>query len=272
MNLLHIFAESSAIGDTALNLCRSYAAMTNLKYDKVVIHTSPYIMANGLKIQSNPIVHEIWKKTNFVQEIVMDVDNQNEKSFFYSEKYKKPILQPFEYREYNDVKEWVDLKEYKPYFEKKKTTVLFQPISLRNKPKKFLEDYIPVWDRCLKTLLDKNYEIVMVGGEDDPIELSFNKKFIPKITNKIGVWSILESIAFTIYEADIVLSCDSWAGLWGVAARKPSAIAWGYRMEQNIDFWVTDFLGNKDCYKYGWSSQKEYCDALLANYLNQIIT
>jgi hypothetical protein len=270
MDFLHIFAESSAIGDTALNLCRYHVAMINRGYEKIIIHTTPYIHANGLKITSNPIVYKIWEKTNFVQEVVMDVEHGDKESFIFSKKYNQPILHSFEYRDYNDIKQLVDLKEYTPEINIQKRTVLFQPVSLKTKPKEFLDEYIPVWDRCLKTLLDKEYEIIMVGAEDDPVELCFNKKFLSKINNKIGEWSILESLAFNIYKADIVVSCDSWAGLWGVAARKPTAIAWGHRMEQNIDFWATEFLGNKDCYKYGWSSQKEYCDALLASYLDKI--
>jgi hypothetical protein len=266
---LHIYAETGAIGDTALNLCRINVALSNSNCEKAVVHTSPILKANGLQIKTNPIVHEILKRTSFIREVVTDVDHNDRESFTKSKIYGVPIHQPFEFREKNNILDWVDLKEFIPEKSEVKTA-LFQPISLKTKPKKHLDDYIPVWDRCLKTLIKKGYRIVMVGAEDDPIDLCVNKKHMSHIVNQCGSWSMLESIAFTLYEADVVLSCDSWAGLWGAAARKPTAIAWGYRMENNIDYWVTNFLGNRDIYEYGWSSQKDYCDAHLAHYLSAL--
>lgn len=271
MNDLHIFCESGAFGDAALNLCRANIAMTNGNYDKTIIHTTKFLKtATGLEIPSNPDVCEIWKRTNFVKEIVFDMDYDDPSSFDVSKKYGKLIQSPMEFRDDNDIKQWVDLTEFTPDYKKETKTVLFQPISLKTKPKDHLDDYIPVWNRCLKTVIQKGYKIVMVGAADDPIDLCVNKEFLPYIDNMCGKWSILEAIAFTLYKADLIISCDSWAGIWGAAAKKPSAIAWGYRMENNIDFWVTGFLGNRDYYKFGWSSQKEYCDALLAAYLGGI--
>jgi hypothetical protein len=268
---LHIYAESGAIGDTALNLCRQHIALTAGNYEKAIIHTTPFLIAaNGVNIPSNPTVHEIWRRTNFIKEVITDVEHGKEETFRFSKKHNKIIEHPMISREYNDIREWVDLKDLCPDVKGEKIAA-FQPISLKMKPKDHLDDYIPVWDRCLRTLINKGYKIFMMGAEDDPIKLCVKDEFLPHIENRCGKWSILEAIAFTIYKANVVVSCDSWAGIWGAAARKKTAIAWGYRMEQNIDFWVTNFLGNNDCYKYGWSSQKEYCDALLADYLSKTI-
>lgn len=266
MSDLHIYAESGAIGDTVLNLCRQHIALTASDHEKVVIHTTPFFVANGIQIPSNPIVHEIWRRTTFIREVIMDVDYYKTETFKFSKKCNMPIEHSMLSREQNNVCDWVDLKDFIPNIVQNKIAI-FQPISLRMKPEAHLNDYIPVWDRCLKTLINKNYQIVMVGAEDDPIHLCVKDEYLPYIDNRCGKWSILEAIACTIYQADVIVSCDSWAGLWGAAARKKTAIAWGYRMENDIDFWVTSFLGNRDCYKYGWSSQKEYCDALLAAYL-----
>lgn len=272
MTDMHIFAESGAIGDTALNLCREHIALSNSSHEKVIIHTTPYLKANELCIPTNPIVHEIWKRTNFIKEVVMDVKHDDEQSFKISKKYGVPIEHPMLFRNFHDIRKWVDLSKFIPEDISKEKVALFQPISLKMKPKEHLNDYIPVWTRCLRTLINNGYRIVLVGAADDPIDLCVDKEFMPYIDNKCGKWTILQAIAFTLYRADVVVSCDSWAGLWGIAARKPTVIAWGYRMENNIDFWVTGFLGNQDCYKFGWSSQKEYCDALLAAYLGSICT
>lgn len=268
MSSLHIFCETGAFGDTALNLCRSNIAMSYLGHDDVIVHTSnTFKFSNGREIPSNPDVLEIYKRTNFVKEVVADIDYSDRSSLEFSKKYNTPILQPMMFRDCHDIRNWIDLTEFTPKDIEGEKLALFQPISLKMKPKEHIDDYIPVWSRCIKTLLKKNYKIIMVGANDDPVDLCVPKDLICEIDNKIGKWTILEAIAFTLYKADVIVSCDSWAALWGAAARKKTAIAWGYRMENNIDFWVTGFLGNQDCYKYGWSSQKDYTDALLANYL-----
>lgn len=271
MSSLHIFCETGAFGDTALNLCRSHIAMEALGHDNVIVHTSPiFKFGNPMReIPMNENVIEIYKRTKFVKEVVTDVDYDDIQSLDFSKKYGVPIQQPMNQRDYNNIQEWVNFDDLTPEIEEGQKTVLFQPISLKMKPQNHLDAYIPVWKRCLRSLIDKNYKIYMVGGNDDPIDLCVPKEFLPHIENKIGEWNILQSIAFTVNKADLVLSCDSWAGLWGAGSRKKTAIAWGYRMENDIDFWVTGFLGNRDCYAYGWSSQKDYTDALLASYLSR---
>lgn len=256
MEYLHVYAETAAIGDTAFNLCRFNAAMHATNSYKVIVHTRKDFAANNRVLQSNPNVIEIYKKTNFIENVVFDEENYLGKEYFHC-------------LSHNNILNWIDLQEYIPE-KKSKKTILFQPISLKFKPKEHINDYIPVWKRCIDCLLRKNYEIIMVGGLDDPLDLCIESKHFNRINNKCGKWTILQSIAYLLYEADAVLSCDSWAGIWGIAARKPTAISWGYRMENNIDWWATNFLGNRDVYKYGWSSQKDYCDALLADFLSKL--
>lgn len=269
----HIYFETGAIGDTALNLCRANIAMSKRSLSSCIVHTSPIFQFGNPKITvpSNPDVIKILENTNFIKDVVFDIDYSDAVSFRFSQKYQCPIEQPNEFREYHDIKEWVDLKQFNPHFKTKSKVALFQPVSLKYKPQAYLDCYIPVWRRCVETLLKKKYHIIMVGSTEDPIDACVPNALLNHIDSKIGIWEPLQSLAFLLYQADIVLSCDSWAGIWGAAARKPTAIAWGYRMEQNIDFWVTGFLGNRDCYEYAWASQKDYSDAYLANYLSKII-
>ena len=265
MSIFHIYCECGALGDTAFNLCRAHTAMCSGGYKSTIVHTAPYFFINNsTQIPIQKEVLEIWNNCNFVDKVEIDVNLLDQKSIYFSEKYNIKIEQPMLTRSYNNALEWVDLKKYLPKFPNFKKIAIFQPISLKYKPKSHLEDYIPTWNRCLSTLINHEYEIVMVGGKDDQIEKTFDQKLRSKIHNKIGKWSILEALSFLLYQADLVLSCDSWAAIWGIAARKKTFVSWGYRMEQNIDFWATDFLGNRDCYSYGWSSQKDYCDAFLA--------
>ena len=270
MSQLHIYFETGAIGDTGLNLCRANIAMQAMQLDSVIVHTSEIFKSHGRIKNSCKNVHKILESCNFIDKIEFDVDYNDNKSFYYSKKYECPITQPMIYREENQIKSWVDLQQYIPERKKTKTAIL-QPVSTEMKPQQFVDWYIPVWDRCVNLLHEKGYEIIMIGGENDPIEKTMQKSTINKTIDKIGKWSMLESLAFTIYEADIILACDSWTAIWGPAAKINTFTAWGYRMENNIDFWVTGFLGNQKYYQYGWSSQKEYCDAYLAGCISDFL-
>lgn len=271
MSIFHIYCECGAIGDTAFNICRAHIGMSASGYKSTIVHTSPIFFINN---KPNPIpikkeVLQIWDHCNFVDKVEIDIDLLDQKSIYFSEKYQAKIAQPMISREYNNILNWIDLKKHLPTFPKYEKIAVFQPISLKYKPTDHLDDYIPIWNRCLKTLLKNNYQIVMVGGEDDEIEKTFDKKILGDIHNKIGEWSLLQSLSFLLHQADVVISCDSWAAIWGIAARKRTFVSWGYRMEQNIDFWATEFIGNRDCYTFGWSSQKDYCDAFLANSISE---
>ena len=268
MSDLHIYFETGAIGDTGLNICRANIAMQALGHDAAIVHTSPIFKSHGKIKQSCPNVAEIIKSCNFIKSIEYDIDYDIRESFYFSKKYNCPIFQPMILRENNDMKSWVDLKKHIPLTEKTEKIAVLQPVSIDLKPQQFIDWYIPIWDRCINLLHEKGYSIYMVGGPNDPIERTMKKESIKKTINKIGSWSILEALAFTIYRADIVLACDSWSAIWGPAAKIPTFTAWGYRMENDIDFWVTGFLGNRNYYKYSWSSQKEYCDAYLAGCLS----
>jgi len=277
MSDLHIFCELGAIGDTAFNFCRAHAAMEVMGHEKAVVHSAKQFQfgKSKTKIPNNPDVIEIWNNCNFLKEIVYDIDYNDASSFDISKTYGCKIEQPMIFRENHNILNWIDLRKYLPEVPDDKPTVIFQPISLEKKihivAPEHLDSYIPVWKRCINLLLEKNYRIIMVGGKDDPIHLCVEKKQLPYLDNKIGKWTVLQALAFTLHKANLVLSCDSWVGIWGIAAQKKTAIAWGYRYENDIDYWVTNFLGNRNFYKNGWSSQKDDCDAILAAYLSNII-
>jgi hypothetical protein len=273
MSNLHIYFETGAVGDTCLNLCRAHAAMRHGGHDGVVVHTSPVFRFGNppRTIPSSPDVKEILRRTNFIRDVVYEIDYSDAESFRTSKKYGCPIKQPMVFPSENDVRLYADLRDLTPDYDPSAKVALLQPVSLRFKPQDRIDDYIPVWDRCIRALREKAYEIVLVGGPEDPIHLTMSPSSLRECSSKVGSWSMLQSVAFCIYRADIVVACDSWAAIWGPAAKVKTAIAWGYRMESDIDFWVTGFLGNRDFYKHGWSSQKDYCDADLATYISKTI-
>ena len=261
MKLLHMYADMIAIGDAAFSICRAYAAMQAGGYDKIVIHTQSAINIGGTLIPNSSASLELFRRTSFVAEVLEDADT------LYWSSGGVRLEHPLIYRPHNNIKDWINLDDLTPDVPASGRVAVFQPISLRMKPREHLNDYIPVWTKCLETLFAKNYHVVMVAAPDDPIDLCVDPRLMSSLDNRIGKWSILQSLAFTLNRADVILSCDSWAGVWGIASRKPTAIAWGYRMEHGLDGWVMDFLGNKDVFKHGWSSKKNECDAVLAEFL-----
>lgn len=276
MSTLHIFCETGAFGDTALNLCRCWGAMQACGHTETVVHTTPYFLYGSPPVATPllPEALEIFKRCHWVKEVVMDCDYQDRSSFAISKRYGCPIEQPLLYSGYHNVTDWLDLTDLVPEMDESRPLAVFQPISVSKKQNlvttEELNSYIPVWDRCLKALLDRGYRVVMVGAPDDPIDLCVKPELLEQLDNKIGKWSLLQALAFALYKAEVSLSCDSWLGVWTIAARKPTAICWGHRYENDIDAWVIKFLGNTDCYRSGWGSQKEWCDAVLAAYLNQV--
>jgi len=275
MSTLQMFAETGAIGDTAIALCRAFAAMVAMKHVDAVIHTAKtFKFGKDPEIREcpfNPNVITILENCSFVKEIVFDCDYKKPNSLQYSEKYNCKIEQPTYGCDFVDIRRFVSLYSFVPddYGLEGKIAV-FQPISLRSKPKKQIDSYIAIWNESIKALIDVGYKIVMIGGKDDPYQVTFNAKYEDYIINKCGKWTILQSLAYLLYRADIVLSCDSWAAWWGIASRLPTLVAWGHRMQNKTDLWLLDFLGNKDCYKYGWASNKENCDKFLAEYIGKM--
>lgn len=268
MSTFHTYCECGAIGDTAFNICRTLTAMEALGHKSAIIHTSPYLLIDQYdytqKIDISNEVLEIWNQCSFVSKVEIDVNLSDGKSIYFSDKYQAKIEQPMFTRPNNNILDWIDLKKYLPELNTNKKIAVFQPISLQNKPVRFHADYIQEWNRCLKNLIKNKYHIVMIGGIDDDFRLCFDANFLNEIDNKIGKWNILESLSFLIYRSEIVLSCDSWAAVWGVATRKKTFVSLGYKMEFGKDLWAYDFLGNKDCYELGWTSQGKFCDAFLA--------
>lgn len=266
-----MFMDINAIGDMALNLCRAFAGMVAGGHSDVVVHTSAKFQTNTFPLQEcacNPNALKILENCSFIREVCHECEPSKPETMVYSQKYKSKIEEPKFGCDFINIRKYLSLYNFVPDdHDIKGKVAIFQPISLRHKPAEKIKHYIPVWNKCLETLISQDYTIVMVGAKDDPYQITFDPKYEDHIFIKCGKWSLIESLAYLCYRSDLVVSCDSWAAMWGIASRLPTLAAWGYRMQNEIDLWVLDFLGNKDCYKYGWSSEKEKCDQYLAKYI-----
>ncbi len=271
MNALHVYFETGAVGDTAINLCRYNRAMLDGGYDWVVVHTSKFFRySDPDRIGwSSPVVREILKRATFIHEVVYDIDYTNPSTWTKSRKYGVPIQEPYAKSDHNDIKRLCDLTEFIPDHEPGPLRAIIHPVSLKYKPLTHLDDYVPTWDRCVGMLKEKGYDVVLVGSDEDPVHRTMRPETLDLCTNMIGKWTLLQSLAYAIYRCQWVVACDSWASIWGPAAKVQTVCAWGHRMEYGQDFFITDFMGNRDFYKHGWSSQKEYCDALLAAHIGE---
>lgn len=168
-------------------------------------------------------------------------------------------------------KDYIDLKDYIPINLIGKVAI-FQPISLSKKPEKYRELYVMHWDKSIEALLDNGYSIYMTGGGSDRNDLErtgcINKSRLKYINDFVDKWNILETLALIIHRADFVIGCDSWAGVFGVSCRVPTCQALGYRMENGIDTFLLDYLGNKDVYCMRYSSKAAQADADFAGWIN----
>ncbi len=220
---------------------------------------------------------------NLSIEIISRCNLINKVIIIESEKIHKKYLENYSYyfHEMPPI-EWIpNIIEGKKlfYFDKieinTNNNVIFQPISLDKKPKEHREKYIQTWNNSIELLLDNKYNIYMIGSETNYQEMLdssiIEQNLLKHIINKMGKWTVLEALSAMMYNADLVMSCDSWAGAFGILFRIPTCFSLGYRMENGIDTWLLDFLSNRDIYVQGWSSKKEETDILFSEWIEKIL-
>jgi hypothetical protein len=254
----------------------------------IVIHTWKDAWS-GRSSSWHPIDYNIlkfWASISFVKGIVFDMDQRNpiqtssENSLYhvhialsnlYDDKFSFNIKDSIDFSslprfESNGWKRNI-LKRNKIHKESK--IAVFQPVSFLHKEEDKIEsDYTNPWDECLRSLLDKGYEIIVIGSNKDNEDV---KKYYPNLLTKypmrnlMGRINMFESIDLVINHASFVLSCDSWSGWYGIASRKKTAVAASKII--GAEFGYVLGLGNKDIYELDYSHNKEKCDANLAEWI-----
>lgn len=270
---LHIWSPCCFWGDQMFNLMAS----RQLAPEKnIVIHTWKDAWSGRTSSWHNIDYNilKFWASISFVKGIVFDMDQRNPISLgSENSSYHVHIaLSNFYDDEFSfNIKNSIDFSNF-PRFESspyKNKIAAFQPISLLHKNKDSIEsDYISPWDKCIKFLLNKGYEIIAIGSDEDNEDI---KKYYPTlltdypIKNLIGKINMFESIDLVMNHASFVLSCDSWSGWYGIASGKKVAVAGTRIIESEITY--VHALGNKSAYKLEFAHDKEKCDANLAEWI-----
>lgn len=278
----HIWSPCRFWGDQIFNLM---AAKQLSEGKDVIIHTDK-IAWSGATMQWHNIDHNIlrlWSSISFVKGIVFDItqldpiQNGCEKSRFYVEQTlaKYWVLKP-DFR--HNIKENInfDLLERVNYFkdiDPLPKVAVFQPISILHKSKNdILSEYTSPWDKCISALLDLHYEIIVIGSEEDVKNVNeYYPELLTKypMVNLMGKINMFQAIDLVVNYSDFVLSCDSWAGWYGIASRKKTAVAAGKNFRNNEENTYVTALGNDDIYQLDYAFHKEKCDLNLAEWIHK---
>ena len=263
-DLPNFYIENGALGDQAFFLCHIYSLCNYFKVPSVDIFSERYFCyihpdEPPQYKKPNQAVLFLWTQCRRINSIRF-LWSQEPNFFQYCPKDRLST--------FHRISEWLDPLERITPLEGEKKCV-FQPVSIQMKSKKLLGEYLCPWNHCIDALLNNGYSIYMIGSKEDEQYLPdlIDKKYMPKINNLINKISLTDALEMVLYQADFVLSCDSWAGVWGIANRVPTACAWGPRMEAGQDDYVLDYLGNRDVYSFDWSSKKEVTDRALAKWI-----
>ena len=247
----------------------------------VIIHTAKDLFDTHHKryICSDKNILKFWSTIKFVKGIIFDVDQRTLPTDAYESNYNffsplnSPYDEDFKYNLSNQIDFSLFPKRFSGHIDENYKTAVFQPISLKNKPPELRNDFIATWDHSVSALIDKGYKILLIGSNDDLKVLDdiYANSYFPYLDNTInlmGCLDIFESIELVMEKADFVLSCCSWSGWYGIAARKKTAMTLGPLMEENKkDRCFVDLMKNKDVFYMDYSSKKEEADKNIAKWI-----
>jgi len=278
---LHIFSPTGMWGDQMLILFSAYYHMLNMGKEGVIIHTAKDLFDTHHEryICTDKNILKFWSTLKFVKGIIFDVDQRTLPTDAHESNYN--FFSPLDFPYDDDFKCNFSNEINFSFFPRRLTqdidqnckTAVFQPISLKNKPASLKNDFIATWDKSVSALLEKKYKIYVIGSSEDldsVHEIYGHKSFLylDNVINLIGCLDIFESIELVMEKADFVLSCCSWSGWYGIAARKKTAMMLGPLMEKNKrDSRFVDLMKNKDVFCMDYSSKKEEADKNIAKWI-----
>jgi len=259
--------------------------MLNMGKEGIVIHTSKDLYNTHHKNYTNTEkdILKFWSTIDFVKGIFFDVDQRTLQDDGINSDYEifPHLNYPYDDHYICNLSKHINFSFFPKRFTEKINSsdkiAVFQPISLKNKPKHLVADFVATWNKSVGELINKNYHIYLIGSSDDYFEAKkiYGDKFTeeivsPQITNLMGKLDMFEAIDLVMNKADFVLSCCSWAGWYGIASRKKTAMALGPLMEEGgIDKRHTDLIKNKDVFFVDYSSKKDKADNNIANWIQR---
>ena len=254
--------------------------MVNTGKEGIIIHTAKDLFDTHHKryVSTDKNILKFWSTFNFVKGIIFDVDQRTLPTDAQNSNYNLfphlnlPYDDNFQYDLSNEINFSLFPKRFTYDIDQKSKIAVFQPVSLKNKPVELKKDFIATWDKSVSSLLEKKYKIYAVGSSEDldlVHEIYGHKSFLylDNVINLMGCLDIFESIELVMKKADFVLSCDSWAGWYGIASRKKTAYAAGPLIENGTDSHYLNCIKNKDVFFMDYSSKKEETDKNMAKWI-----
>ena len=289
---MHIFTPSGWWGDQILNFFAINYCLDKYNYSEVIIHTSKDVLNphHDLFYPANGDIFKFWSTFKFVKGILFDMSQRTMYEDAAKSQYQWfPFLNETIPPSYvYDLSESIDFSLFPPSdfyrkweFSKKDKIAVFQPISLKNKPKDSHEQFICAWGPSVKTLISKGYTIYIIGGDGDQKLLEkWHSKFLQDpifkeaekrgvIKNFIGKLTMFEAIYLVMNHASFILSCCSWAAWYGIAARVKTAFCAGPAVEAGLDDKYINLITNKDIFYMDYSSKKEYADERISKWIGE---
>jgi hypothetical protein len=270
-----VFLSNGAFGDQSWAFCQIDDLCKYFNEPSVTVHTSRsfyYTHGDQEKYITPPSadVLQLWSMNKQIKSIVFDIVDKNslQSAVKKHEWFTNLLTKGFKPYEYHDLKEnLIFTSKYTKISDK--PLAVFQPVSLAKKPKDKLDSYIQPWNETLNAVINKGFDIAVIGTESEKID--FSKTFYPKfdkyLIDLVGKTTLNQALEIIVNQSSLVLSCDSWSGVFGISCRKPTCMSFGYRLQNNIDSFLMDYLGNKDVYIQQNASDKEMADYNFAEWI-----
>ena len=271
-----VLLSNGAFGDQSWAFCQIDDLCKHFNQKSVTVHTfRNFYYSHGENdsyiLPPSPDVLQLWSMNKQIKTICFH-DTKDE-SFKAKEKHGwfcNLLTKGFKPYSFHNIKENLIFTKNYPKLSNKPLAV-FQPISLAKKPKDKLDSYIQPWNKTIETTLNKGFDIAVIGTESE--RKDFDKVFYPSfqkhIIDLVGKTSLIEALDIIVNQSSLVLSCDSWSGVFAISCRIPTCMSVGYRLENNIDSFLMKYLGNEDVYIQQNASTKELADNNFAEWIKQ---
>jgi hypothetical protein len=277
-NLLHVHSPCGFWGDQMLFLFSAYYHMESQKKDGVIIHTGKDLWNThaGVYSPAQKNIFHFWSCFDFVKGIIFDMNqrslNQDAEKSLYN---VFPLLNHhYEDDKYKlDISKKINFNLFPSRFENTytKKIAVFQPVSLANKPEQFKQDFICKLSETIKIVAEKGYTIIAIGSASDREHyeaLYHDTPYQHKIVKLFDKINMFQAIDLVMNHAELVVSCCSWSGWYGIASRTKTVMALGPLMEKGKpDEKYVNLMKNKDIFFMDYSSKKEQTDLSISNWI-----
>jgi len=273
-----VFLSNGSFGDQSWAFCQIDDLCKHFNEESVTVHTFRNdFYCHGENdyhvLSTSPDVLKLWSMNKQIKTICFHdaIDEKFKKAKKNHGWFCFLLSKGFSPYDYHYIKKNLIFTKIYPKISNKPLAV-FQPISLAKKPQDKLDYYIQPWNKTIETTLNKGFDIAVIGTECQ--RKDFCKVFHPDLSKHmidlVGKTSLVEALDVVLNQSSLVLSCDSWSGMFAISNRIPTCISVGYKIENNIDSYLMPYLGNKDVYIQQNASTKELADDNFSKWIEEI--